>query len=489
MAETRHSTRNTQKIISLTLMSIFCGLIIVGVLDLTTPAFYSANQQLRAYIYTQDRTIFTTYFYWYRAPQNESWSSATQYKVGNYTFPANWPGPKTMDEGILKNGYHDALSYHPPAQQPNYTIQGDINGELQTGIMENISAWFDYMNMSWHEWELRSMIRAGIDVLMPVDWWNGLQNPWAHDGLITLMYAWHNLSTQIAGEADLRYPAQAPHDLKYGENILPKIAMFFDVTCMKQLYCYNLSGEQYNDEYSECMANGTGPNLDDPYWKEKFWNCIDYFYDVVDINATYNWLDSSGKVSNVVWLYSSGWFSDVGTTVFDYCRKRFQEKYNRGLVFVGDGGWMKAGVDGVCGWGACCPGPVLPNGRGIPVGGLGPGYYNLGALAVQTPQYRPRNQTAYKAKWRQLINAGAAWIHVETWNELFEGTGIAWSQEYGDEWIDITREMADVFHNQSGVIPPPNVDLVEVILPILGLGALCVWGIQIHRQKREPLKI
>ncbi len=488
MAETRHITRNTQKIISLTLMGIFCGLIVVGVLDLTTPAFYSPNQQFRAYVYSQDRTIFTTYFYWYRAPCNETWSPATQYKVGNYTFPSDWPGPKTMDEGILKHGWHDALSYHPPAQQPNYTIQGDVDGGLQTGIMENISAWFDYMNQSWHEWELRGMMRAGIDVLMPVYWWNGEWNNWSRDGLFTLMYTWHNLSTQVAQEADLRYPAQAPHDQKYGESVLPKIAMFFDVTCMKQLYFSYLNKTNELD-YADFMANGTGPDLDEPYWQEQFWKRIEEFYDIVDINATYNWINNNGQTTNVVWLYSSGWFGDVGSTVFDYCRQKFNDKYDRELVFVGDDGYVKAGVDAVCGWGACCPGPVLPKGLGIPAGGLGPGYYNLGALSVQTPQYRPRNQTAYRAKWQQLIDAGAAWIHVETWNELFEGTGIAWAQEYGYEWIDVTREMADVFHSQSGMVPPPSVDLAEIVLPLLGFGALCVWGVQIFRRKRDPIKI
>ena len=488
MTEQRQSTRNIQQIISITLMCIFTGLIVVGGLDLTTPVFFSPNQQLRAHIYSQDRMIFTTYFYWYRAPCNETYTLEDQWKVGNYTFPEEWPGPTTMEGGILKNGWHDALTYHPPAQQPNYTIYGEVDGPLQSGIMENISAWFDWMNGSWHEWELRCMMRAGIDVLMPVYWWNGVHNYWAHEGLVTLVNSWHNLSDKVAHEADLLYPAQAPHGQKYGESVLPKIAMFFDVTCMKQLYCWNRSMTE-GANYTKCMDKEPGPNLDDPYWRDAFWKCIENFYDIVDINATFNWQDIAGHINNVVWLYSSGWFGDVGTTVFEYCRQKFQQKYNRGLIFIGDAGWLKAGVDGVCGWGACCPGPVLPSGRGIPVGGVGPGYYNLGALKVQTPQYRPRNQTVYKAKWQQLIDKGAAWIHIETWNELFEGTGIAWAQEYGYEWIDVTRAMADVFHNQSGKMPPISINMAEIFFPLVGFVGLCTWGLQILRRKRESIVI
>jgi hypothetical protein len=83
----------------------------------------------------------------------------------------------------------------------------------------------------------------------------------------------------------------------------------------------------------------------------------------------------------------------------------------------------------------------------IPCAAVSPGYYNLGAIAGQTPLFKARDFERYRQEWRQLIAAGAAWVHVETWNELHEGTNIAWTQEYGYDWIDATRAMTDEFHN------------------------------------------
>ncbi|MEX2684675.1 MAG: hypothetical protein Q6373_024095 [Candidatus Sigynarchaeota archaeon] len=44
------------------------------------------------------------------------------------------------------------------------------------------------------------------------------------------------------------------------------------------------------------------------------------------------------------------------------------------------------------------------------------------------------------------MDLGAVWIHVETWNELHEGTGICWTQEHGFQWIGETATATYKFH-------------------------------------------
>jgi hypothetical protein len=450
------------------------ALIIVSGLFASVPAFFNEEQRFRNQFYEQP-TVFTTYFYWYRAngtsrdPADnphvtEAWDQKIIDSIAEKDWPKDWPGPTNAADMHI-SGIHDSISEHPLPETPTYDSNGNaiIPDYAEIQIMENISNWFDWMNPAWHEWEWRGMIRAGVDVLMPVYWWNGLHNYWAHEGLVTMVSTWHSLKDALPG--------------------LPTIAMFFDTTCMKQLYCENVTQDpasSYFGNFTDCWENGPGPNLSDPYWREQFWLCIDRFYAVVDKESAYEF-----KGSNVVWMYGPGWFEDVGETVLDYCKAKYQEKYGRGLLFVGPGGWSKAKVDGVCDWGACCPGPKDVSRTGIPTAAVGPGYYNLGAIAIQPAIYHPRDVTVYKQKWQNIIDQGAAWIHVETWNEFHEGTDICWTQEYGYQWIDATREMADILHSINSYSVWRYVDPVALTIPLVALLGLVALGV---KGSKMPLK-
>lgn len=446
------------------------GILGYAVLSAFVPAFYNPNQQLRARAYEGDRVVFTSYFYWYKATGTigpathvvDVWTQDTLDMMATKTYPEGWPGPTNPLEMVVnKSGvlYHDALTHHPPAQPPTYFPNGTVNeASLVNGTMENITAWYDWMNPAWHRWELRCMMRAGIDVLMPIYWYNGLAgSEWAIDGLETLVTAWYQLAQNLTDEGQAT-------SLREAYEMLPKICMFFDTTCMKILWSHETGGD---------FKYGAGPDLDDLHWQEAFWHSIEAFYDRVNTTELFTAPDGS----NVIWLYGTEWFDDVGSGVLDYCKARFAEKYGRTCMFVGSKGWIKAGVDAVCPWGACCPGPVLPAERGIPVGEVGPGLYCLGATTMGSTGYVPRTDEKYRAHWNAVMDAGSVWVHVETWNELHEGTDIAWSQEEGFHWIDLTREMADVFHAMAGVVPPTNVDVVAFVVPLACLGMMIALGI------------
>ena len=430
------------------------GLIMFSGMTATNPSFYSSNQHYQSSFIDARHVVFTTYFYWYKS-NNEStytyWNNQAIAIVNNMTFPPDWPGPRDGNGMVVNGCWHDCFTDHPPADPPVYNASGDVVGELKHG---NISSWMDWQNPAWHEWHLRTMMQAGIDVALPVYWWNGIDHYWAWGGLKALVDARHVLA------------------LEYGENAVPKLAMFFDTTCMKQLWLHNQSNPDW------AWNHLPGPNLNDPYWRDAFWQRIDDFYSVVDEDCAFAW---NGKES-VVWLYLGSWFEDTGTSILNFCKEKFQAKYNRTLLFVGPTDWIKAGVDGVCDWGACM-GAKFPAAWGIPVGALGPGFYNIGALYAQTPNYRQRDEQRYFDEWHSLMNANAAWIHVETWNELHEGTDIAWSQEYGYTWITATRKMADLFHAARGHVSIQGMDLFEFIFLISLLAALAGLGMLVVCRK------
>jgi hypothetical protein len=97
---------------------------------------------------------------------------------------------------------------------------------------------------------------------------------------------------------------------------------------------------------------------------------------------------------------------------------------------------------------------------------VSPGYYNLGAIAGQSPLFKVRGHPRYESEWRQVMDLGAAWVHVETWNEFHEGTNIAWTQQYGWEWIDATRAMTDEFHAMIGYDVNADVEWTGVLSTI-----------------------
>ena len=81
---------------------------------------------------------------------------------------------------------------------------------------------------------------------------------------------------------------------------------------------------------------------------------------------------------------------------------------------------------------------------------MGPGYDQHGQKA-RPPLFTSReNGDFYRRAWELFLNLnrGPFLVHLETWNEYFEGTDIADSQEYGRQYIELTRSYADRFHSR-----------------------------------------
>jgi hypothetical protein len=82
------------------------------------------------------------------------------------------------------------------------------------------------------------------------------------------------------------------------------------------------------------------------------------------------------------------------------------------------------------------------------VAGFGPGYNQ------DNNKHRPplsvdrENGDLYRRNWTTFLAMHKrSWIvHLESWNEYFEGSDIAASSEYGRQYIDLTRQYADIYH-------------------------------------------
>jgi hypothetical protein len=508
--------KQNKNFIPVVLLTVMVG---VSAILAFVPAFKSEVRKWNNAMYEGDRVIFTTYFYWYQGSNSLSishqiYGDANSQAVKDtieqniQELPKGWPGPTELNDIVSINATGDGndffnqVSHVPLAVAPTYNNKGEVNNSVDeettnpirddddNGIMYNITDFVSWNNELWHEWEFRNMMRAGIDVAMPVYWWTGPvfnQNQWAIDGLITMNDTLTNLTTKVATEHDAGG--------KYSVDDVPKLSMFFDTTCMRQMWAtYEASNNEseYYGDYTAAWDSEDGPDLTDPYWENQFYERIYDFYSVLingdNYYSTEITVDGETNEYLVVWLYGSNWFSDIGDSI-NYCKQEFEDEFDKKLVFVGGDAWVDIGADGLCGWGACC-GIHEPGYSKIPVGGYGPGYYNLGAINCQGASYIPRDVERYKDGLQKIIDLGAVWIHIETWNELLEGTDICWTYETGYEHIDATREIADEFHAMAGEFPSLTTiyNFPLMLIPLFGFVGILYYGFKQHKNYEKSLK-
>ena len=80
---------------------------------------------------------------------------------------------------------------------------------------------------------------------------------------------------------------------------------------------------------------------------------------------------------------------------------------------------------------------------------IGPGFKNTqfgGEGRLDTPR---QNGAYYENQLQQALASGRKIWAIETWNEQGEGSGIYETQEYGRQYIDLTRKYVDRFKGRS----------------------------------------
>jgi hypothetical protein len=129
-------------------------------------------------------------------------------------------------------------------------------------------------------------------------------------------------------------------------------------------------------------------------------------------------------------------------------RKQFSAKTP---YFIPDVSWRKAQTEARTAWGAAVGGIVIRE----KVAQIGPGYDDEN-VANRKRTYRDReNGTFYEKNWKAALVANVNIIIVETWNEFHEGSDIAESKEYGRQYINITKQNADIWKKTASISKIP----------------------------------
>jgi hypothetical protein len=88
---------------------------------------------------------------------------------------------------------------------------------------------------------------------------------------------------------------------------------------------------------------------------------------------------------------------------------------------------------------------IAPTIKGV--ASFGPGYDQRRLVAREQIYVDRENGKLYESRWEDVIamDPRPNMIHIETWNELFEGTGICETQDFGRQYIDISARMSRRF--------------------------------------------
>lgn len=306
-----------------------------------------------------DKIVMTHYFYWYDAPSRAH---------------------------VVDGDGSDALTTHPP------TLEG-----------------FSYRNVAWHKQQLKDMVAAGIDVVLPVFW----GTPADHTPGSPMFWSFEGLPPFVKALDELKAEGIEP----------PAVGLFYDTSTL------------------EANAWGYHADLTTDHGREWFVATIRDFFSMIPPR---HWALLDGRP--IVDLYAAAFAKAHDQSCIDRLKAEFPKRFG-GLVpyVIKEVSW-KVEADDVYAWG----GAVRPNFLGVAE--IGPGY-DHSAVPGREPLVVDREDGAfYERAWAKALNRKPRIVIVETWNEFHEGTTIAEAAEYGRKYIDMTRKSVDMF--KSGIVPP-----------------------------------
>ncbi len=291
----------------------------------------------------------------------------------------------------------------------SHVVDGDGTDALTThpADMNDLS----FKRVPWHKIQLRDMIDAGVDFLLPVFWGvPGKYDGWSFVGLPPLVEAHSQLEKE-----GLKPPA---------------IGLFYD-TSILQHNGYGQGGASYHVD----LATDFG--------KQWFYTAMRDFFSLIPPGK---WARVNGKP--IVFIYSPAFAKGQDENQFAYVKDRFRADFGIEPFIVKASGW-KGQTDATYSWGGAVNGPLIYQ----HVAALGPGY-DHSAVPGRAPLIVDRRDgQTYIDRWLKILALRPEtrpWmVHVETWNEWHEGTDVAASREYGRSYIVLTRLFADMWRAKT----------------------------------------
>jgi uncharacterized protein (TIGR03437 family) len=290
-----------------------------------------------------------------------------------------------------------------------YWYDATTNKNLTLHPPDTYLSTYTYDNIAFYQRELSDMAAAGIDVALPVYW-----------GAPADVATW-----SVSG---LHLMAQVEQAMTLAGQTVPRIGMFFDTSTPLT------------------VANGgTGPDLTTAAGKSLFYSFIHTFFANVPPQF---WATIDGRPILVLYGAASPFLSGYDQSTIDYIAQQFKQDFGTTPYIIRHSSWFGVTTD------AAWPSTTYNATFMGDVGSVGPGEDNYSAIAVEKTIVRDRNcGDLYQAHWDQVVAHGARLVLIWDWNELFEGSGISATREYGRRYIDQTAR--NVARWKSAADPPP----------------------------------
>ncbi|MBI2946263.1 MAG: DUF5010 domain-containing protein [Verrucomicrobia bacterium] len=261
---------------------------------------------------------------------------------------------------------------------------------------------FSYKSVRWHKQQLADMMAAGIDFLLPVFW----GAPSEHPEKAHLHWSYAGLKPLVQAREELLREGQTP----------PRIGLFYDTSTLR----HNAWREHVD--------------LTTEFGKRWFYATIRDFFSLIPAK---HWAMIDGKP--IVFLYSAAFAKKHNQEAIDFTKQEFAKEFGgREPYIVREISW-RVKADNAYAWGGAL-GLKNPG-----IASLGPGY-DHSAVPGRKPLIVPRAQGKfYENNWLKMLQSPPQVVMVETWNEFHEGTDVCASQEYGRQFIELTRKYAALF--------------------------------------------
>lgn len=329
-------------------------------------------------------------------------------KNTSFTIPLPIEMPKLPKHQLQKTvaTYYFYWYQGDPRKSAPFAHVREADGEsaLTDHPIKSPGMWFSYDRVEWHKEELSDMKKAGIDVVLPVYWGDGVNSAgFARKGLDCMV--------------------EALRELKREGRPYPMVGMFFDTTAMFSAY-------------------GSKPDLRDEEVKRTFYGMIKEFFQRVpeEFRAQVEMGDErAGRPCVVIDLYTPSWFSGFDESFVKYVNESFAKDFNANILWFGDEAYAQFKcLDGYASYGAGLGAKFNDTGI-VKIATVGAGYDDSAVPGRNTPIRSRQGTNTYKSDWASMLPNNPHWVIVDGWNEFHEGSELCASRQYGRAFIEETK--------------------------------------------------
>lgn len=279
----------------------------------------------------------------------------------------------------------------------------------------------DYQTMTWKDinWHIKQIIdisETGIDVILPVYWYDEDNLTWSRPGI------------EIFSQALIQLHSQG--------FTPPSVGLFLDTT------------------------SSQGKDLRTEIEQDNLYENIHFFFTTI---PRIHWALTE-ELQPIIWFYTSNWLNAYDQSFIDYVYTNFEKDFDVRPYLIFDTSWdypkVVQGGQEIISYDQSpliydssytYAGPNTPKfTKGI--ASISPGFDDhLYRIRKEHTYTDRKNGETYTKGFDLAIKCEIPWIVIETWNEYYEATEISETLQYGRKYLELTKEFISYF--KEGEIP------------------------------------